>query len=200
MPFPDVILEHTINRFLLRCQLQWELSACHFYVASTLAHLHCLAIRFYNDFKLFCPNNKIYGISVQPCFFFSFFIFLGKWTYFVLSLHQDCSATLNSLWKFYGSLTILPFRGHFDAKRYEIHSNFFQPMACLCWLPYEMGVHFWEGALSFSGTIWWTVYWGCCFRFQPSSSSAQQTNKNVPFGHGTSSPEQGPSLSGSSEQ
>lgn len=119
MPFPDVIREHTINRFLLRCQLQWELSACHLYVASTLAHLHCLAIRFYNDFKLFCPNNKIYGISVQPFFFFSSFFPPGKLTSSVLSLHQDCCATLNSLWKFYGFLTILPLWGHFDAKRYK---------------------------------------------------------------------------------
>ena len=70
MPFSDVIPEHTINSFLLRCQPQWELSICHSYVASTLAPLHHWAIRIYSDFKLFHPNNKLHGFSVQPFFFF----------------------------------------------------------------------------------------------------------------------------------
>lgn len=112
MLFSDVIPEHTINRFLLRYQLQWELSMCHLYVASTLVHLYCLAIRFYNDFKLFCPNNKIYGISVQSLFF----SFSGKFTSSVLSLWKACHATFKRLWKFYRFLTILPLSGHFDAK------------------------------------------------------------------------------------
>lgn len=87
---------------------------CHLYVASILAHLHCLAIRFYNDFKLFCPNNKnLWNFSPTIFFFFSF---LGIFTSSVISFLQDYHDTLNRLLNFYGFLTILPLLGHFDAK------------------------------------------------------------------------------------
>lgn len=128
MPFSDVIPEHTINRFLLRSQLQWELSVCHLCVASTLAHLHCLAIRF-DNFKLFCLN-KWRSMAFQSNRFYSF---SGKFISSFLSLCQACHATLNRLWKCYAFLTILPLSGQFDAK--DISSAFpFPPAKSLSFL------------------------------------------------------------------
>lgn len=129
MPFTHVIPEHTINRFLLKYQLQRELSVCHLYVALILAHLHCLAMSFYNDFKLFCPNNKnLWNFS--PTIFFSF---VGIFTSSVISFSQAYHATLNRLLNFYGFLTILPLLGHFDAK--DIRDTFAFPSANSLSLP-----------------------------------------------------------------
>lgn len=101
---------------------------CHLYVASTLVHLHCLAIRFYNDFKLLCPNNKVYGISVQWIFFFLFranlpLLFLASaWPAMPLLIGHE---------SFMGSWPFCLSQGILMPKISEIQSHFLQPTACL---------------------------------------------------------------------
>lgn len=131
MPFSDVIPEHTINRFLLRSQLQWELSVCHLCVASTLAHLHCLAIRF-DNFKLFCLN-KWRSTAFQSNHFFHFqaslsLLFLASARPAMLLL-IGCESVMR-FWPFCLS------QGNLMPKISAMPSHLPQPRACLSWLLY----------------------------------------------------------------